>query len=204
MVIFKGKHTAFLTTDIPRVEELGKYVARFWLILIWRACLFKANVNNFPKKRTQAITSTVNYCPIGNSSALELSEKIASSVFWDGGGVSGESPKATVKWQVPAYWQAAGSERQDCVWGETGSVLLHHGKFYKSMSLPHTWHFNILLTDIFSFTLYHLPMKTYKLIYSIQFFHHQNLCFPASLFPFIHITCFLDFACRLSLWINIH
>lgn len=72
MVIFKGKHTAFLTTDIPRVEELEKYVVRF----------------NFPKKRIRAVTSTVNYCPVGNSSALELSEKIASSVFWDGGGVS--------------------------------------------------------------------------------------------------------------------
>ena len=70
--------------------------------------------------------------------------------------VSGGSQKATVKWQVPAYWQAAGSERQDCVWGEIGSVLLHHGKFYKLSpssflfySLPHTWHFNILLTDFF-------------------------------------------------------
>ena len=67
--------------------------------------------------------------------------------------------------------------------------------FFIFYSLPHTWHFNILLTDFFFFTLYHLPMKTYKLIYSIQFFHHQNLCFQASLFHFIQI----NFACRLSL-----
>lgn len=100
MVIFKGKHTAFLTTDIPRVEELGKYVARFWLILIWRACLFKANVNNFPKKRTQAVTSTVNYCPIGNSSALELWENSIQCVLGWG---------RRIGWVSESYCQMTGS-----------------------------------------------------------------------------------------------
>lgn len=41
---------------------------------------------NFPKERTQAVTPTINYHFVNKFFALELSEQMTFSVYWDGGG----------------------------------------------------------------------------------------------------------------------
>ena len=115
--------------------------------------------------------------------------------------VWGESIKLLYKWQFPAYWQAAALNVRTVSGEKLASVFYIMENFinlspssFLFYSLPHTWHFNILLTDFF-FSLYLPAMKTYKLTYCIQIFHWKNLCFLSSSFHLIQITCFLDFAC---------
>lgn len=178
-------------------------------------CLFKANVNNFPKKRTQAVTSTVNYCSTRNFSALGLSEKMTFSVLWDGGGMS-------IGWVSESYCKhdrllRTGKQLALNVRTVSGEKLAQYFCIMENFinlspssflfySRPHTWHFNILLTDFF---LYFIS-SSYEniqanLLYSI--FPLSKSVFSGLIVPF-HLDYLLPWLCmqlvRLSLWINIH